>query len=393
MAAWFPRSSWKPAARCAAPAPSAAVTVASGGTLAPGNSPGTLIITAPVTLAAGSTTSFDIDGTGTGTGAGNYSRLIVTSTLSAGGTLAPLLRGITGNATNTFAPPIGQSFQVITASGGLTGSFSGLTQPAGLAANTRFDALYGADALDLVVTPASYASYAGTNWAAPVGAGLDAARPAAGTALTADQSSVYAPLYTLAAGRIVPALEQIAPLIYPDTLMVNRTSYQMVEGAVDEQLQARRGAPAATGAQTAAGPGGTTVWLGGSGQFINQTSAANGTPGYSGSSGGAVIGIDGMVLPACASASPPGSAASRSTAPMPPATRAPRHSFRSMPAIAAASSSSMRRPGRCSTRARCGARSRSTTPGSTTASPAPAPAALCAAACGWRSARGTSNRA
>nr|WP_294505112.1 autotransporter domain-containing protein [uncultured Rhodopila sp.] len=273
------------------------LTVASGGTLAPGNSPGTLTITAPVTLAAGSTASFDIDGTGTGSGAGNYSRLVVTSTVTVGGTLVPVLRGITGNASNTYVPPIGQAFQVITASGGLTGSFSSLTQPDGLAPNTRFDALYGATALDLVVTPASYAIYAGNNWAAPVGAGLDAARPAAGVAMTAGQEAVYAPLYVLSAEQIVPALDWIAPVIYADTLMVDRQSYQMVEGAVNDQLQARRGAPAATGAQTAAGPGGTTIWLAGNGQFINQDNAANGTPGYSGSAGGVVAGIDGTVLP------------------------------------------------------------------------------------------------
>ena len=45
------------------------------GTLAPGNSPGTLHVTAPVTLLPSSLTQFDIDGTGTGTGAGNYSRV------------------------------------------------------------------------------------------------------------------------------------------------------------------------------------------------------------------------------------------------------------------------------------------------------------------------------
>jgi uncharacterized protein with beta-barrel porin domain len=222
---------------------------------------------------------------------------VVTSTVSAEGTLVPVLRGITGNASNTYTPPIGQAFQVITASGGLTGSFSGLTQPAGLAANTRFDALYGANAVDLVVTPASYAIYAGNNWAAPVGAGLDAARPEAGVAMTPGQTAVYAPLYALAADQIVPALDWIAPVIYADTLMVDRQSYQMVEGAVNDQLQARRGAPAATGAQTAAGPGGTTIWLAGNGQFINQDNAANGTPGYSGSAGGVVAGIDGTVLP------------------------------------------------------------------------------------------------
>ena len=47
------------------------------GTLAPGNSPGTLTFTAPLTLTPGATLALDIDGTGTGTGAGNYSRVLV----------------------------------------------------------------------------------------------------------------------------------------------------------------------------------------------------------------------------------------------------------------------------------------------------------------------------
>lgn len=291
------------------------ITVLSGGTLAPGNSPGTMTVTAPVTLAAGSYTGFDIDGTGTGTGygtgcnqagpncnatTGNYSRLLVTGaggTLSAGGTLVPLLRGITGGASNTYTPPIGQAFQVITAAGGLTGRFSGLTQPAGLSADTRFDALYGAISLVLVVTPASYATYAGADWAAPAAAGLDAGRPAAGVAMTAGQEAVYAPLYALGADQIVPALRQIVPVIYADTLMVNRKSFQMVEGAVDSHLQARRGAPPASGSQTAEGPDGATIWLGGSGQFVRQNTAGNGTPGYTGSAGGVVAGIDKAVLP------------------------------------------------------------------------------------------------
>jgi subtilase-type serine protease len=75
------------------------------------------------------------------------------------------------------------------------------TQPEGLAAGTRFDALYGATTLDLVVIPARYAGYAAGSWAVPVGAGLDAARPAAGVAMAAGEAAVYAPLYTLAGGR------------------------------------------------------------------------------------------------------------------------------------------------------------------------------------------------
>lgn len=97
----------------------APVTVA--GALRPGNSPGTLTVLGPVAFAPGSRLGLDIDGPGTGTGAGSYARLLAlgaTGTVSAGGTLVPELRGLTGNATNAFTPALGQRFGVLTAQGG-----------------------------------------------------------------------------------------------------------------------------------------------------------------------------------------------------------------------------------------------------------------------------------
>ena len=41
----------------------------------------------------------------------------------------PVLRGITGAATNTYTPALGTSFVVVQADGGVTGSFASLTQP------------------------------------------------------------------------------------------------------------------------------------------------------------------------------------------------------------------------------------------------------------------------
>src|SRR5262249_27019593 len=90
------------------------------------------------------------------------------------------LTGIGAPANNTYIPPVATGFTVVAAQGGVLGSFAGLTQPAagvpgvsgGLAAGTRFDALYytlGAPlsagalayagsptAIDLWVTPADY---------------------------------------------------------------------------------------------------------------------------------------------------------------------------------------------------------------------------------------------
>ena len=173
------------------------------GTLSPGNSPGTLTFAAPVTIQSTGAQALDIDGTGTGNGAGNYSRVIVTggNTSTAGGTLAPKLRGITYasgevQGTNSYTPALGQKFTgVIQADGGVLGSFDRLTQPEGLRAGTRFDTVYNPTSVDLYVTPAAYGNLAAagvdqTDNQARVGGALDAIRPAAGVRTRRDQGSV-----------------------------------------------------------------------------------------------------------------------------------------------------------------------------------------------------------
>jgi len=133
------------------------------GTLAPGNSPGTLAVTGTVTLTDAATLQIDIDGYGTGAGAGNYSRLVVSGAAGrfvANGTLQPLLRGISGNASNTFTPKVGDMFRIVSGEGGVTGTFDRLLQPTeGLAASTRFQVYYttGFD-IDLYVTPTAYSA-------------------------------------------------------------------------------------------------------------------------------------------------------------------------------------------------------------------------------------------
>ena len=268
------------------------------GRLAAGNSPGTLTFTAPVTLLPGSTTQFDIDGTGTGTGAGNYSRLIVTgagNTLTAAGTLQPLLRGITGSATNSYTPPLGQGFNVVSAQGGVLGSYANLVQPTGLATGTRFDALYGPTTLSLVVTPASYgnlglAGLPQTPSQAAIGGALDTARPTAGLAMTATQSAIYVPLYAQPGATIASTLDQLAPTIYGDGMMVGRDNWYLVANAINQEQQARRGARLGGDAQAATGPANSTIWVAGLGQFSNVSSKD--APGYSNSTGGVAAGID-----------------------------------------------------------------------------------------------------
>ena len=188
----------------------------SAGRLAPGNSPGTLTVNGPVTIAAGATTSFDIDGTGTGNGAGNYSRLITTGangSISVNGVIVPVLRGITGSASNTYVAPLGSRYEVIQASTAITGGFTSLTQPTtgGLPNSTRMDALYSSRSIALVVTPLVYGNLAANGLAAgpnqnAVGAALDAVRPAAGPRT----NDVFAALYATTPEALVPALSQVA---------------------------------------------------------------------------------------------------------------------------------------------------------------------------------------
>jgi uncharacterized protein with beta-barrel porin domain len=152
------------------------------GTLAPGNSPGRLEVAGNLVQNASSTLSLDIDGLTPGVGAGHYDTLVISGTYTAGGTIAPVLRGITGSATNSFTPKIGDAFQVVSAEGGVSGTYANLTQPAsGLAANSRFEVVYLPKAVVLAVTPDSYGKLGGPGNAGAFGAAADKLRPAAGS--------------------------------------------------------------------------------------------------------------------------------------------------------------------------------------------------------------------
>ena len=211
------------------------------GRLAPGNSPGTLTFAAPLAMVIGSTLQIDIDGTGQGTGAGNYSRVLVVgagNTFTAAGTLEPILRGIMGSATNTYTPAIGQSFSIVTATGGVLGTFDGLTQPvAGLALGTRFDALYDPNAVRLAVTPTTYASLpnvALSGNAQGVGGALDAARPAA----YAPKNALFQSLAVLSEPQVADALQQLSGEVYADLVAasfnVHRLPRQTIFGHLDD---------------------------------------------------------------------------------------------------------------------------------------------------------------
>jgi outer membrane autotransporter protein len=278
------------------------VTVSGGGRLAVGATPGQLTVNAPVTLLAGSSISFDIDGPTAGNGAGHYSQLVITgvgNNLVANGTLIPVLRGITGSANNSFTPAIGQQLQIVTAQGGVLGGFSSLTQPAsGLLPGTRFDVVFAPQALTLVATPIAYGNLAlagltETADEAAVGRILDAVRPNAGARISNGLSGLFDNLYALPGPAIAQALNQLFPAIYGDGLLAARQTWYAISETVTDQIAARR--DGRKSGDTVEGPKGSTIWMTGIGQFTDVT--GNGTQGYHSSMGGMATGIDLPVTP------------------------------------------------------------------------------------------------
>jgi uncharacterized protein with beta-barrel porin domain len=255
-----------------------------------------LTTTAPVTLNAGSTSIFDIDGTGTGTGAGNYSRVIVNgASFTAAGTLEPLLRGISGSATNTYTPAAGTAFQIVNATGGVLGSYATLVQPAGLAAGTEFAVNYGATTITLAVTPDSYANLSAFGIALTpnqkaVAAALDAGRPATASSAA---NTLYGPLYAAPLSSDPALLSQLDPSIYGDDLLAMRDGFGLQSNTIEAQLDSRRDGGA--GVQSVTLPGGATIWVTGLGQFLNVTSSK--APGYNASLGGVAAGVDAEAMP------------------------------------------------------------------------------------------------
>ncbi len=123
-----------------------ALTVLSGGTLAPGASPGQFIANANVTLQSGAIFEVEINGKTPGT---LYDQLL----MGAGTTLTlsnPTLSVILG-----FSPAIGDQFQIVSGFSSLSGSFHGLPTSGStfMAGSTVFKIDYNASDITLTVVP------------------------------------------------------------------------------------------------------------------------------------------------------------------------------------------------------------------------------------------------
>ena len=182
------------------------------GVLKPGNSPGYLSFTQSLTLNAGSTYQQDIAGatqasSSTPVGAsGYYSFVTVGSqlTITSGATLTPRLSTLfsaseVGYGSSIYVPVLGDKFRIITATGGITGRFTTLTQPAELSSGTQLIAFYNvnnSNSVDLVTVPTSYSTTlnSSTTNAKSVAGVLDQLLGVskAGTASSAQDSLLYA---------------------------------------------------------------------------------------------------------------------------------------------------------------------------------------------------------
>ena len=198
-----------------------------------------------VTQAAGSTLLLDIDGTTAGTGAGHHDMLVLTgqnSVYTAGGTISPTLRGITGDATNSFTPQLGQTFTVVSAEGGVEGSFAALAQPgAGLAADTRFDVVYRDTAILLAVTPLSYAGFATGDNGRSAGQALDGLRGPAGVRDISATGRLFDGLAGLDAGRLALSMEQLSGSIHASAMDAATLSLRAARAGVGQHLDGADG--------------------------------------------------------------------------------------------------------------------------------------------------------
>ncbi|WP_189622285.1 autotransporter family protein [Novosphingobium colocasiae] len=271
------------------------IHIGAGSRLAPGNSPGTLVVVGgDVTLDDAATFDVDVDGRNytVAGGAGSYDRVVLMTgaTFTPNGILAPTLRGITGDATNTFTPTVGDTFAIVTGGTINAGAFDSVTQPAtGLAANTRFDVLYRPTSVALAVTPINMAAWGADNgWsgnAIRAAGGLSVLRPTAGARSGAGYN-LYDGLYGLTSDGYGAAFSQLSGEIHADALQAARDSARSFGGIVLNQAMRPWGctpeqqsmgpfsgetAPSGEECGVTTSSKGATVW----GQFIGLRNSAD----------------------------------------------------------------------------------------------------------------------
>ena len=226
------------------------------GVLKPGNSPGYLAASNNVVMNTGSIYQQDIAGlvqasSATPVGAtGYYSLLDIGGqfTINAGATLTPRLSNLftpseAGYGSAIYVPALGDRFRMVTATGGISGRFSTLTQPAELASGTQLIAFYNVNdskSVDLAVAPTSYSTTltSSTNSAKSVAAVLDQLLGVnkVGAATAAQDSLLYA-----VAGQTAASLPSFMQLLSGEIHAASVATLPQAAQRVQQAVLARLG--------------------------------------------------------------------------------------------------------------------------------------------------------
>lgn len=237
---------------------SGAVTINPGGAFAPGNSPGYLNLQSTLTLNSSSIYKQNIAGTSQAnsttpvgaTGYYSFTQVDGAAMINSGATLQPLLLNLfstneSGYGSAPYVPKLGDQFRMLTATGGISGRFSTLTQPDGLSAGTQFVSFYNmnnSNSIDLAVVPSSYlstiASGSGNKNAQSVGAALDKIAQAnlSATSSTMQDQLLYAASGQTSAASIASYAQSLAGEVYAATVATIAQTTQRVQQAVMSRL-------------------------------------------------------------------------------------------------------------------------------------------------------------
>lgn len=197
-----------------------------GGTVAPGNSPGTMNITGNYTQGSGGTLLMEIGGLTQGVTSNGYDWLNVSGTATLGGTLQISHFG-------GFAPVVGNTFNLVNAAGGVSGTFGTVSQPSGYSYGRTYGAnLFSIDLQSIVAaaSPVTATSSAVTTSLIPINNSLYLG------ALSADTPLLYASGQSRSTASGSGTLTQTSEMVLPALVPPQQESDIRKEGLSDTAL-------------------------------------------------------------------------------------------------------------------------------------------------------------
>jgi len=202
--------------------------LANAGTLNPGASPGTLAVTGNFVQSATGTLLVEL------TSGTSFDRLTITGPANLGGTL--VVSGLGG-----FVPQPGQTFRIIEATGGVSGTFATLSSPwEQLSPMLKFEALYSPTDVRLSMTQLPFAGVAGSASQVTIGAGVDGA--IALGAIPRLQGALNA---LPSAAKVAAALRELSPQRYErwfdQAVYSTGATVRSIENRLEQALREPRG--------------------------------------------------------------------------------------------------------------------------------------------------------